>query len=310
MKFLLCIYAFLLAWVSTSCDEIIMEDDISDERIALVAPADGSQLTSTSITFSWEEVEGASSYRLQVARPNFESPEQIVLDTLVTSLHFSTQMNIGSYQWRVKAANSEFATAFAVRGLSILSNDQFQNNVVVLQSPAHNFITAINTHALSWQPVIGATSYELQIFDDSGTLTASQVLTATSFMYTFGEGSYQWRVRASNGTQHTLFGTRSLFVDTVAPITPTLIAPANNTNLPQGDVAFQWSRSVVPGTVETDSIYVYSNAAMTSLVFKDVTENSPYTRNLGAGTYYWRMQTFDAVGNHSAPTAVRSFTAN
>lgn len=304
------IASILMALLFSACEEIIMEGDISDRHVTLLAPAEGSQLTATSLTFSWEEIEDASGYRLQIARPDFVDPEQIVLDTLVSSTHFSTQLNIGAYHWRVKAVNSGYQTDFTDRSFSVISNENFQNNVVVLQSPVNNITTTSNAQTLSWQALIGATSYQLQVYDATGTVVLDQNLASNSFAYTFGEGSYQWRVRASNGSQYTLYSTRSLFVDSQAPNTPALLLPANNANVPEGDVAFHWSRASVAGTTESDSIYIYSNNTLTNLLLKDAAGSSPYTLDMEAGTYYWYMKAFDAAGNQSAQSSIFSFTAN
>jgi hypothetical protein len=293
-----------------SCEEIVLEKDISGDHVTLVAPYNEAQLNATGISFSWDALENASSYRLQVAKPNFTNPIQIVVDTLVSSTTFASQFAVGNYEWRVKGVNGGYETPYTNRNFTILSNDDFESNTVVLQSPVNSFVTNTNQQSLSWQPVLGATSYDIQVFDSANTVISEESLTTTNWSFTFGEGSFQWRVRASNGSQQTLYSTRSLFVDTVNPNTPTLILPESASILPAGDVSFSWSRTPISGTAESDSIYAYTNSSLTLLKFKAVAGTSPHIENLDEGTYYWFMKSFDDAGNVSAQSSVSSFTVD
>lgn len=294
-----------------SCEQIVLEDDITDEIVNLVAPADGSVFNSTGITFTWNAIENGSEYRIQIARPNFQAPLQIVTDVVVNTTSFTTQLNVGEYQWRVQGVNSAYETAYSTRSFTIISNEDFQNNSVTLSSPADNIITNSALQNLSWQAVIGATAYHLQVVNPANsTVIAEQDVTATNFSYTFPEGNYQWKVRATNGTQNTLYAMRSLLVDTVVPNTPTLTAPVNSSSSSDNDVSFQWTRIPVAGSAEKDSIYIYSNSALTTLYYKNE-HTSPYNAlALPDGTYYWFVKSFDQAGNVGQQSSVFSFTLN
>ncbi|WP_140487087.1 hypothetical protein [Flavobacterium sp. GSA192] len=306
------VYRFLLGillMTVSSCEEILLETDISKEEVQLIAPANNTNFSSTGVSFTWETVPDATKYRLQIAKPNFESPTQIVLDTIVSKTSFTQQLAIGSYEWRVKALNSAYETAYFSRFFSISSNDDFQNNTVVLNTPANNLITKTDLQNLSWQAIIGATNYQLQIYDSSNTIKLDQTLTATSYSYTFAEGSYSWRVRAINGEKQTLYTSRNILVDKTAPNTPTLVSPVNASTASNTTVSFQWNRTAIAGSVEKDSIYIYTNSALTALQLK-AEATSPYSSTLTTGTYYWYTKAFDAAGNTSAKSSTFSFTIN
>ena len=75
-----------------SCDEIIMEEDLSDSQLVILAPADNAGFNSTSVTFTWQPLDGATSYVLQIAKPDFENATEIVLNTDVItsySIHYT-----------------------------------------------------------------------------------------------------------------------------------------------------------------------------------------------------------------------------
>lgn len=305
-------YRFLLGILLitfASCEEILLETNISKEEVQLIAPANNTNFSSTGVSFTWESVPDATKYRLQIAKPNFENPTQIVLDTLVSTTSFTQQLAIGTYEWRVKALNSAYGTNYTSRFFSIANNDDFQNNTVVLSTPANNLITKTDLQNLSWQAIIGATNYQLQIYDSSNTIKLDQTLTETSYSYTFPEGSYSWRVRATNGEKQTLYTSRTILVDKTVPNTPTLVNPVNASTTSNTTISFQWNRTAIAGSVEKDSIYIYTNSALTALQLK-AEATSPYSSTLTTGTYYWVVKAFDAADNISAKSTMFSFTIN
>ncbi|RUT71265.1 hypothetical protein D0817_05125 [Flavobacterium cupreum] len=292
-----------------SCEEILIVDDISKEEITLIAPANNSVLFSTGASFSWNSIENAEKYRLQIAKPNFANPIEIVLDTLIAKTSYTQQMNIGKYEWRVKAVNSGYETPYKSSAFEILNNEDFQNNTVVLLSPGNNLITKNAIQKLTWQTIIGASEYQLQIYDSTNEIVKENSSASTSFDYIFPDGNFSWKVRASNGTKETLYTTRKIVVDTKVPNTPVLANPADKSTTTATDINFQYSRTPMTGSVEKDSIYVYTESALTNLKFKEQV-TSPYTKTLTSGSYYWYILSFDQAGNKSNKSNVFSFTIN
>jgi uncharacterized protein YegP (UPF0339 family) len=292
-----------------SCEEILLVPDISKEKVTLTAPANNSVLFSTGVSFSWESVKDSEKYHLQIAKPNFTNPVEIVLDTLVSKTSFLQQLNIGKYEWRIKAVNSGYETQYTTAAFEILNNEDFQNNTVILTSPANNLITKTVVQKLSWQTIIGATEYQIQIYDSNNEIVKESNSTTTAFDYTFTDGNFSWKVRASNGTKETLYSTRNILVDSKAPNIPILSNPADKSTTTATDINFQYSRNPISGSIEKDSIYVYSESALTNLNFKEEI-TSPYSKTLTAGSYYWYVKSFDQAGNSSIRSAVFSFTIN
>lgn len=306
-KIYISLITLLLAFAS--CEEILIDKDISEETVALVAPSNNAQFTSTGVTFTWNSVQDATEYQLQIARPNFTNPLQIVLDTIVTSTSFTQQLAVGQYEWRVRALNSSYNTAYTSRFITIASNEDFQSNTVLLTSPSNNLITNTPAQTLSWQSIIGSTNYQVQVYNESNVVVLDQTTPNTTYSYTFPEGAHQWRVRATNGTDFTLYSSRSVLIDTTAPNTATLTSPANASSTTATDITFQWNRTAITGSTETDKIYIYTNSALTNLLFEGQA-TSPYTKSLTAGTYYWRVKASDSAGNEGAYSNTFSFTIN
>lgn len=117
MKKILLITIFIICIIS--CEEIIEVNDISQDQVIVLAPTDSSIITNNNIRFSWQELDFATTYRLQIAHPNFMSAIQIEEDTLLNSSSFEKTLETGNYEWRVKALNSAYETEYQTQSFSI-----------------------------------------------------------------------------------------------------------------------------------------------------------------------------------------------
>ncbi|MEP2236882.1 MAG: hypothetical protein ABJI22_00900 [Maribacter sp.] len=108
-----------------SCEEILEVSDISEKEVILLAPSDSSVVTQTEVNFTWQEVFEATSYHVQIAQPNFTNATQIVADTLVVvdstyiGSRITRTLSNNSYEWRVKAQNSDFETPYTTNSFIV-----------------------------------------------------------------------------------------------------------------------------------------------------------------------------------------------
>jgi len=109
----------MIAMLFLSCEELLTEEDITEETVVLTAPSDEAAFTETDIVLSWEPVEGADSYQLQIATPSFEAALQIVEDSVLAENHFPAHLDPNDYEWRVKALNSAYETEFSTQSFTI-----------------------------------------------------------------------------------------------------------------------------------------------------------------------------------------------
>jgi hypothetical protein len=300
-----------IVWVSSfllllSCELILFEKDISATKMVVLAPSDQAEFFTTGITFSWEKVPDATSYQLQVAKPDFLAPTQLVLDTIIKTTSFIKQLPLAGYEWRVRALNSSYTAAYVARKFTVLSDKDFASNTVVLNAPANNLVTTTALQKMSWQPIIGAKKYQVQIYDANTVLVKEETVTSTSYEFSFPEGNFSWRVKAVNGDMNTLYSSRTISVDTKAPAIAQQQAPLDKSETTVKDISFQWSRAAVVGTVEADSIFICTDAALKNIKLKNGA-TSPFATTLEAGVYYWYIKSFDKAGN-SSKSVVFSFT--
>jgi hypothetical protein len=110
-------FIFLL-FLFVSCEAVFVED-ISTDRVVTLAPTENSTVASGNITFSWQLLDEADMYQIQIATPTFESASQIVLDSVVDSNSAQKMLDVGEYQWRIKGMNSEYETNYTTVSFTV-----------------------------------------------------------------------------------------------------------------------------------------------------------------------------------------------
>jgi hypothetical protein len=109
----------ICAFTYVSCEEIITVPDITEASVNLLAPSNNTVVENSPLSCVWDPVPEAETYKIQIAQPNFENAQQIFADSTLSSTNFIWSLDNGSYQWRVKAINSAYETAFSTNSFSI-----------------------------------------------------------------------------------------------------------------------------------------------------------------------------------------------
>lgn len=126
-----------LLFVSIGCSDFI-EEDIEEDILVLLGPADGVETETQVLTFWWNYLDGASAYRLQIVSPNFENMVSLELDTLITGNSFLDTLYPGNFEWRVRAENSAYYTEYTSSSLIILEDENTSEDATVWVSPIGN----------------------------------------------------------------------------------------------------------------------------------------------------------------------------
>ncbi|SEC19973.1 hypothetical protein SAMN04489761_2357 [Tenacibaculum sp. MAR_2009_124] len=294
-----------------ACEAVFVED-ISNNYVTLTAPSNNASVKTGTISFLWEPVNEANNYQLQVATPSFTNASQVVLDTTVTTNTFAHKLDAGEYEWRVKAKNSDYETAFEMHALMVTDSD-IANAEAELLLPSDNEITNVVSQKLTWSAVPDATEYRVQIYtpDVQGTLVKDVTVSETEYIYEFSDGEFTWQVRPQSDTQNGKYTSRKITIDSKKPNTPENTAPENNHTQTTTTIDFSWTRTDVAGTVEVDSIYVFTDVNLTQLSFKAEGTNKTYKKeDLEASTYYWYVKAFDKANNESDNSTTFLVTVN
>ena len=177
-----------------------------------LVPTDGSSTTDTMPTFSWNAVEGAKGYELQIAgtRAGVETaPATSVAGTSYTPTSALTKGKTHYWQVRAKDGAGQYGAWSGVQSLRV------DFDAVSGLSPDDGATTTDTTPTFSWNSVEGAKGYELQIAGTrAGVDTAPATsVTGTSYTPTSALTNLQihyWRVRAKDGVWS---GVQSLMID-------------------------------------------------------------------------------------------------
>ncbi len=311
MKYKLHILTMIaIAYLSIgSCTQDIIEKNISGQSIQLMAPANGLNTSVATQTFWWSTVNGAEQYQLEIVQGTFNYAIKLILDTIVASNKFTYTLYPGSYQWRVQAANNGYSTQFATYSLTIDTNTNMSAQTIVLVYPSNNFWSNKIANTFKWDSISGATNYRLQVIDQSSlNIIIDTTVKKEPLTLSIGDGKYTWQVRAQNASSYSPYASYTFGVDTTTPSTPVLLTPKNDSATSSTYFTLTWSVNSGSLSPVMDSLYIYSNAALTAIIKDTLTSLTSFSDTLTAGTYYWRVRAVDAAGNKSAYSSSFSFT--
>lgn len=172
---------------------------------------------------------------------------------------------------------------------------------VSIIAPSDNSSSSNYTPIFWWNDVKGASNYQLQIVKPNFTNIQQLVLDTTisinKFSYTLSPGTYQWRVRALNGSSATPFVTYSLSIDSTLDLagqTLILFSPTNNYYSNSFTQTFTWT---VLSNASNYIFQVFTAAGAAVDVPQSITSNTATHTFLADGTYKWRVFAQNSTSN-------------
>jgi len=168
----------------------------------LTSPANNSVNQPLTITFNWNSIPIAASYRIQVATDSLFT-SLILNDSTVTtnSKTLTGLLNLKKYYWRVNAKNLAGTSAYSI--ISNFTTITVAPAAPILTSPSTGSINQPITLTLNWGTVTGAVSYRVQLATDSLFVSLvvndSTVTSTNKSVSGLGNNTiYFWRVNAKN----------------------------------------------------------------------------------------------------------------
>ncbi len=313
IKYLLAAPIALVAAMHMSSCEAIFEKNISDDTLTLIIPTNNDTSNSNNVQFKWEELKGASHYKLQLVQPSFANIDEYILDSNIIGTEFFFALSPGSYQFQIRGENSAYETPWVgPYNLVVDSVSDLTNQVVPLISPADLLYSNDANFTFSWQSVYSAETYEFQLrsgadFALSGTtLHTATGIYGTAYSTPAGlfstEGAYAWGVKAVNQTSSSGFADRTIFIDLTAPNSPLSVSPASGASFAD-TVVMKWNMGVDPGTIHAPVLRYVEIASDTlfSNVLFDYTASVDSLQHVftSSGTFWWRVYALDQAGNIS-----------
>ena len=275
----------------------------------LVSPADTATVSGTP-TFTWDPIDGARQYELMVSTdPNFGASGTIeditTSDTSYTSLDKAYPSD--DLYWQVRAIDyNGRAQPWSVS--RVYHQTWPTPDLTGMSNPTASDVVP----TFSWNPVIGATSYTVQIDQPSnGTTTTTLTSTTMSPTTAYGLGDFKWRVQANFGlasgsTGGPMTGNQIFTRSIHAPTGLGLIAPSGITKTP---VLFSWDWKA---GAKSYNIQVSRDPSFSSSIDSGTTDTTSWAPLLQAQDYsnggqlYWRVQAADSHGQAGTWSAAQS----
>lgn len=169
-------------------------------------------------------------------------------------------------------------------------------------APADNTVAAIFNQTFWWEELKGAESYQLQIvkpgFDAVQQFITDTTVYGPRLMLTLQPGTYQWRIRAKNGSSATAYVTRTLVVDSTLdlsgqPMTQSL--PADNYYSKQMSNHLSWQ--IMPNSDSYVLQIRKSGGLIETVSFTDTSTTYTFPNE---GTYEWRVFAQNSTSNSTS----------
>lgn len=293
--------------IFSGCKELILPD-VSNVKVTVLTPRD-SLISDASIqSFFWETSEEDTPCRLQIVRPNFDTIDYFIEDTLVNSNRFELSLPSNIYSWRIRPENEQSHGDYQYFQLIVDSSSNLTSFKVQILSPLPNQYLSFNDSInITWTEISEAQQFEYIINNISESTSIQGITTNTNVDIPLGEGLYFAEVRAQGAFTNSAFSEINFAIDTSAPNSPELLFPSENQIFTTTQIGFSWSSSNNEITPETDTLYLYLDALGQNIIAKREISINSLDTILTRGIYYWSVSRFDQVGLKSAIVTPQRF---
>ncbi len=266
----------------------------------LGSPANNASLDSTSVSFQWSAVTGATRYQLEVVRVSDGFVFKNVELGNTTSASQSGFPNDGTeYRWRVRAGNAHAWGAWT-------AYRNFSSGVVLpaptLSSPTNNSELSSSTVLFRWNAVTGATKYQLEVLRGTETvpfkdITVGNITMSEQFGFLRDGTQYRWRVRAGNNTGWGAWSGYFTLTSGQLLAAPVLTSPISTlTPVPGRQVTFSWQTVIRAINYELEIVNERTGAFVTKESVGNVTSSVQRGFEDDAATYKWRVRAASSEG--------------
>ena len=278
----------------------------------LVSPPDGATDIPEEVTLSWESVDLAHTYDVQVStESDFSTTVTDESGVTETSLDVTgLDLNITHY-WRVRAVSEgstpgEWSDVWHFETVGIPP-------APALSSPADGADDQPTSVTFAWEDAPGAETYQLQVAtvsDFSATfIDQANIADTEQFVDGFDTDQvYYWRVRAVNEFGEGDWSEVWSFETAIGvPAAPVLTSPANEATDQPVTLTFEWEESDLADTYRLQVAKV-SDFSSTVVNTGGITDTSYEVSDLDfSQTYYWRVNASNESGT-GGWSSVWSFT--
>lgn len=198
---------------------------------------------------------------------------------------------------------SFFLPFLLICGCSEIFEEDINNKEIVVLAPFDGFISSTGDILFWWDPLDGASAYELQIvspgFDSIRNLVVDTFITINKTSLSFDVGRYEWSLRGVNSGYSTAYYVGTFQVSNSEGIDkPTLTKPLKNSIITILPFRFEWKRNAQ--NVVGDSLYIFNSTSEILSGYPVYTvQTSIQIGGLEDGQYFWAVKSVDSFGRVS-----------
>ncbi|MBN1426510.1 formylglycine-generating enzyme family protein [Candidatus Fermentibacteria bacterium] len=271
-------------------------------------PPDGSTTYDRTPFLRWYPLVDAERYRVEIAADSDFVFVEVADEVMATELTVNEMLALGTHYWRVRAGVGSLWGQWTSPRSFIVS---VEPGVPELLSPADGATLQDQTPSLTWSSILGATSYAVQVADNtafvSPLMDAIAVDTTATVSPALVSGAYYWHVRAGNGLEWGDWSDHWQFLIATVPAVPGLVWPDSGAIVESGVPTFDWTdvEAATGYQLQVDN----TNSFALPIEIDVETTLSTYTPldSLIRGRHYWRVRAGNDQG-WSAWTNPWSFT--
>ncbi len=318
-KFINSLWILAITLSIFGCKDFV-EKNISEETPVVILPANNATIDANPVHIKWEEMEGATKYRIEIVSPEFANIQSFPLDSIVTGTNFYFGLDSAQYEMRITAMNAGYSSKKSeIKRFWVGTSQGGTNSINLLLPEADIYVNESFDGKFSWSPItalpVSGYTFELHktssfsgayVINPLNQLGITELTIPEAAGTELAEGVYCWGVKAyfSNGGE-TNFSKRIFYLDKTAPGQAALVAPANNATIQSGSIDFSWTLPSNPANQSPieSKIEIATDTGFTNLVNTPAySSNTTAQQQMTAGTYYWRVIVRDEAGNTSAVT--------
>ena len=276
-------------------------------------PAPGAQLAFTTLTFDWDDIPGATRYRIEISLEEDFDPLVLSARTSLSSYTYPAALVDGQqYYWRIQP---RYGLTWSGEWSPVLTFfSRFPPAAPMLSAPASKSHTNADDVTLEWLAADRAETYLLQVATNSMFVGKTKYTVPAAELQKvlegIPEGKYYWRVRGLREIDGAVvkgpWSAVWIFkVDRTAPAAPVLARPKDGA-VKESVPAFAWYAASgakfyifeyrPAGGTEADWV---SSASLSVLSYQPL--------EMKEGVYEWRVRALDKAGNQSQ-SLIRTFT--
>lgn len=184
----------------------------------------------------------------------------------------------------------------------IIERDIAKDKITVI-SPADNFISGNYSIMFGWEGINGALQYRIQVASPNFSMIQSLVLDTiisnkdNKALITLFPGTYQWKIRAENGSSETPYQIYHIVVDTTKDLTNqkfTVSKPSDKYYINNQVITFSWPLFPYADRYE----YLLTDTSQNKIKSIIVTDNK-LTDTIDEGHYRWSVRGINTSTNTS-----------